>query len=166
MPGASTTFWWRTARRCCSLIFLLLFACAGPAGNIRYYGTTEKPAQHGTLYDFIDGAAVLFYDHGCLGARQETRRDSAGQPINLEIYEMPHPDSARVLFNHPDLRTQEDRSINIGEKGVFFHPAPNFVIEYFRANYYIRVFAADDRSRPAAEALARETDRRIMHGLD
>jgi hypothetical protein len=131
------------------------------SGKARAYGTAQNPQSHGTLYDFIDGGATLYLDKGCVLALRQGYGDAAGRALFAELYVMSGRDSALSLFNDPTLRTGDDTPIDIGEKGIVFHPAPDYIIEFFRQRFYVKVTATDDSAATGVEGLARMIDQNI-----
>ena len=126
------------------------------------YGTSQKPQSNGTLYDFIDGGAGIYLDRGFRLVLRQAYRDSAGRTLFAELYIMENRDSALSLFNDPSLRTSEDSAVGIGAKGVAYHPAPDYLIEFYRGQFYARVSSNNDSSAFSVRRLAEILDQNIM----
>jgi len=143
-----------------------LFKTALPEGlrireNLRVWGTYDKPEKDGTIYDFIDGPGQIYMEHGFKKGCQQNLRTASLQIISTEIYEMAARDSALSLFADSRLRTDGEKPVVLGEKGVTYQPRPNYIIEFCRDRYYVRISAENDSLAGQADELANMLDGKI-----
>ena len=131
------------------------------SGACRAYGTPERPQGHGTLYDFIDGGAGIYLDRGFRLVLRQAYQDASNRTLFAELYVMENRDSALSLFNDPSLRTGGDSAIGIGAKGVAYHPAPDYLIEFYRGLFYARVSSNNDSAAFSVRRLAEMLDQNI-----
>ena len=134
-----------------------------PSGSLQVWGTTQKPEKNGHIYDFMDGPGEIYVRHGFIALANRNYRDSAGRAVSAEIYRMENPDSTAALFADSLLRTDEEHPLAVGSKGIYYNPAPNYIIEYFRDRYYVRAATDNDYAKATVIALAKKIDDKIKN---
>jgi hypothetical protein len=140
-------------------------AGCSPSESLWVWGTPKSPQKNGDIYDFINGPGQIYIDHGFIWVLKREYLDSADRSITVEIYSMKNGDSALSLFNDTRMRSLEEKSIKIGDKGIFYNPVPNYIIEYIRNGFYIKISTNDDHSALNVKKIAQIIDKNMKTNL-
>jgi hypothetical protein len=109
-----------------------------------------------SLYDFIDGAAVIYLEHGFVKAVFQEYEDTASVGLDLQIYDQGTPEGAWGLYHDPRIEDGDEMPLydfgaeaRVDTLGLF-----SLTVEFWRYNYFVRCTIL--RKNPKALATARK----------
>lgn len=109
------------------------------------------------LFSYIDGGAEIYYEYGFRRILVQDYRDSAGQAISLEIFEMLSPQSAYGIYRFKTSR--QGRRLDLGDECQL----ADYYLNLWKGHFLVTITAqhATDRAQPALLLFARIVERKI-----
>lgn len=108
-------------------------------------GPTQIASTYDKLYNYIDGAADLYIDHGFEAYAAQRYEGTGGLSVEISIYDQGDPLSARELYNDPLMVPTPHRVLpdlggeaRLNESGLF-----DYTIEFYQGRFFVRVTVSD-----------------------
>jgi len=132
-----------------------------PADSVRYYGTKERKLKDGTIFDYIDGGALVYLRHGLCGTTHVLFRDDGGDEIVLDIFDMGNPVNAERAFRDEEICPAGFETLDIGGGCKSYHYEPDFLLYFHKSRYLVFLSTTSDSLRETLVSYAREVESRI-----
>jgi hypothetical protein len=107
-----------------------------------------------SLYFFIDGAAVVYLDHGFIRAVFQSYEDTASVDLDLEIYDQGSPSGAWGVFHDPRVENGSEMPLDgfgaearVDTLGLF-----SLKLEFWRYQYFVRCTIQEKKPKALATA--------------
>jgi hypothetical protein len=100
------------------------------------------------LFELINGGAEEYVREGFRRAVMATYRNNAGKRINLEIYEMLSPESAKRIYRRK--AGDKGQKVSVGEEAA----GEDYYLNFRKGVYHVTV-SGDDTQRETLEGLLR-----------
>jgi hypothetical protein len=104
-----------------------------PARPPQVYGTTERPLQDGTIFNFMDGGGVAYLEHGFVELYHAEFADSAKNEITLDVFVMGSPAQAKEALADERICPAGGSPPVFAPQGKAYRFPPDYFI-YFSAN--------------------------------
>jgi len=108
-------------------------------------GAMQTASSDDELYDHIDGAAVLYIDHGFEAYAGQRYAGPEGVEVDIVIYDQGSTEHTRALYEDPQMVPTPNRVLeNLGEdarvdEGGLFH----YGVEFIQDRFFVRVTIQD-----------------------
>ena len=108
-------------------------------------GEMQTASNYDELYDHIDGAAVLYIDHGFEAYAGQRYTGPEGVEVEIAIYDQGSAEHTRALYEDPQMVPSPSRALeNLGEdarvdEGGLFH----YGVEFIQDRFFVRVTIQD-----------------------
>ncbi len=126
-------------------------------GEIEGWTTVGPPGvavDSMSLYQFIDGAAVTYLEHGFVKAVFQDYEDTASVDLGLEIYDQGTPEGAWGLYHDPRIENGSEMPLDgfgtearVDTLGLF-----SLELEFWRYNYFVRCTIQEKNPKALATA--------------
>ncbi len=125
-----------------------------PADSVRVYGTKERNLQDGSIFDYIDGGAIVYLRHGLRETTHAVWRNAAGTTITLDIFDMGTPSGAEAGFNDDEICPSGFGRPEIGAPGKSYRYEPDFFLYFHKSNFLVYVATNNDSLKTTVESFA------------
>lgn len=114
------------------------------ADTIRYYGTNSQRMKDGTIFDYIDGGALVYLDNGLRLTAHALFRHTDGSELVVDIFDMGNSEQALKAFNDEMICPAGFETIDIGEGGKTYNFSPDYMLYFHKANYLVYLSTTND----------------------
>ena len=127
-------------------------------GKPRYYGTVENKLEHGTIFDYIDGAGENHIRHGFSAVCHVVLENNGGDRIILDIYDMASNQNAAGAFEDEAICAADSIPLDLGGqlKAKTYSYPPDYMLYFVTESYLVHLSLDNDVYRNKVEALAIE----------
>ena len=125
-----------------------------PPDSVFLYGTKERGLKDGTIFDYIDGGALVYLRHGLRETTHAILQGSGRNTLTLDIYDMGSPEGARAGFDDPEICPAESAKLSFGVPAKAYHYVPDYFLYFSKSNFLVYVATNNDSLKTAAEDLA------------
>jgi len=118
-------------------------------------GALRSASNYDELYDYIDGAATIYIDHGF---REFAGRDYRGPSdllLRVDIYDQGNEDNARELYHDSSMEPSPSRALSgvgtearVDESALFA-----YVVELWKGRFFVRITVYDKSDDALATAV-------------
>lgn len=116
-----------------------------PAQPPEYYGTESEPLADGHIFNFIDGAGVVYLNHGFRAVAHILYKDEkANGSMTVDIFDMGTAQNARAAFADKAICPADFTVISVGTEAKAYHFEPDFFIYFIKGRYLIYAHVSDD----------------------
>ena len=155
----------KSMRRGALVLTLLLITCGGKSGTglekgleaadllprdhdiqgWRRSGSMQTASSDDELYAYIDGAAVLYIDHGFEAYAEQRYSGPEGVEVEAVIYDQGSVEHVRALYEDPQMVPSPSKAVeDLGEdarvdEGGLFH----YTVEFIQDRFFVRVTIQD-----------------------
>jgi len=131
-----------------------------PADSVRYYGTKERELRDGTIFDYIDGGALVYLRYGLRETTHVLFRNG-GDEIVLDIFDMGSPVNAERAFRDEEICPEGFEILDIGGGCKSYHYEPDFLLYFHKSRYLVFLSTTNDSLCETLVSYAREVESRI-----
>ncbi len=136
-----------------------LIPSAPPAGfslpdSVFLYGTKERSLKDGTIFDYIDGGALVYLRHGLKETTHAIFQGAGKNTLTLDIYDMASPEGAKAGFDDTEICPEESTRLTLGAPVKAYHYEPDYFLYFHKSNFLVYVASNNDSLKTAAESLA------------
>jgi hypothetical protein len=112
------------------------------------------------LFFYIDGGAEIYYEYGFRRVLVQDYRDSAGQAISVEIFEMLSPESAYGIYRFKTSR--QGRRFDLGDECQL----ADYYLNLWKGYFLVTITGLDatKQAEPALLFFARSVESKISEG--
>jgi hypothetical protein len=112
------------------------------------------------LFSYIDGGAEIYYEYGFRRVLVQDYRDSTGQAISLEIFEMLSPESAYGIYRFKTSR--QGRHLDLGDECQL----ADYYLNLWKGYFLVTITGLDatKQAEPALLFFARRVESKIKEG--
>lgn len=122
--------------------------------SVFLFGTKERSLKDGTIFDYIDGGALVYLRHGLKETTHATFHGPGKTTLILDIYDMGSPEGAKAGFDDPEICPAESEKLSFGAPAKAYHYEPDYFLYFYKSNYLVYVSSNNDSLKTAAEDLA------------
>lgn len=124
------------------------------ADSVFVFGTRERPLRDGTVFDYIDGGALVYLRHGLLEITHAVYRNSGNVSITLDVYDMGSPEDAVAAFDDTEICPEDHGTAEIGAPCKTYHYEPDYILYFHRSRFLVYVATDNDSLRAGVESFA------------
>jgi hypothetical protein len=124
------------------------------ADSVFVYGTKERNLRDGSIFDYIDGGAIVYLRHGLREATHTVYRDSLNSTITVDIYDMGVPEGAKAGFDDPEICPEEHGTGEIGIPCKTYHYQPDYFLYFHKSRFLVSVATNNDSLKTTVESFA------------
>jgi len=106
------------------------------ADSIRFYGTRERPLRDGTIFDYINGGALVYLDHGLRETAHARYRNPTGDELVVDIFDMGSRENAEAAIRDEEICPAGFEPCGIGAGCRTYSYPPDFLM-YFQKDRYL-----------------------------
>ncbi|MDP2984477.1 MAG: PEGA domain-containing protein [Candidatus Latescibacter sp.] len=132
-----------------------------PADSLFVYGMKDRPRKDGTIYDYIDGGAIVYLRHGFRETTHAAYRRPGGSTLTLDIYDMGTPAGARAGFDDEEICPSGFGQSEIGAPCKTYHYEPDYFLYFHKSSYLVYVSTNNDSLKTSVETFAAIVSRNI-----
>ena len=132
-----------------------------PADSLFVYGLKDRPRKDGTIYDYIDGGAIVYLRHGFRETTHAEYRRPGGSTLTLDIYDMGTPAGARAGFDDEEICPSGFGQSEIGAPCKTYHYEPDYFLYFHKSSYLVYVSTNNDSLKTSVESFAASVSRNI-----
>ena len=132
-----------------------------PADSIRIFGTSERRLKDGTIFDYINGGGVVYLNHGLHETTHIVFKDSTGNQLTVDIFDMGNRRNAREAFNDEEICPSGFSAGAPGTESKEYHYEPDFLLFFHKSKYLVYLGINNDNLRKILEDYASEIYSRI-----
>ncbi|MHB9028172.1 MAG: DUF6599 family protein [Candidatus Latescibacterota bacterium] len=125
-----------------------------PADSVFVFGTKERNLRDGSIFDYIDGGAIMYLRHGLREATHTVYRDSLNSAITLDIYDMGAPEGAKAGFDDPEICPEGHGTGEIGVPCKTYHFEPDYFLFFHKSRFLVSVATNNDSLKTTVESFA------------
>jgi hypothetical protein len=125
-----------------------------PADSLFVYGTKERVLKDGTIYDAIDGGAMMYLRHGFRENTHVVYHGPGQTVLTLDIYDMGSSQGAADGFGDPEICPENHGAADIGAPCKTYHFAPDYFLYFHKANFLVNVAVNNDSLKSAVDSFA------------
>jgi hypothetical protein len=130
-----------------------------PAGfslpdSVFLYGTKERRLKDGTIFDYIDGGALVYLRHGLRETTHAVFRGAGKTTLTLDIYDLGSPDGAKAGFEDQEICPAESAPLSVGVPAKAYHYVPDYFLYFHKSNFLVYIATNNDSLKTAADSLA------------
>jgi hypothetical protein len=121
---------------------------------IMYFGITKRPLSDGTVFDYINGGALPYLDHGLreLAHAAYTNKDSA--ELVIDVYDMSSAVQAAAAFEDKRIRPDAGEPCDVGAPCRSYAYPPDFFLLSQIDRYLVYIGTTDDRQASTVRDIA------------
>lgn len=125
-----------------------------PPDSVFLYGTKEKILRDGTIFDYIDGGALVYLRHGLRETTHAVYRGRGADTLTLDIYDMGSPEGARAGFDDPEICPAESERIEIGVPCKACRYEPDYLLYFHKSAFLVYIATNNDSLTTEVNSLA------------
>lgn len=127
-------------------------------GQPRFYGTAENRLEHGTIFDYIDGAGENHIRHGFTAVCHIVFEKVDGSRLILDLYDMAAETNAVEAFEDEAICASGSISFDLGlpHKAKTYNYSPDYMLYFVTQKYLVHLSLDNDEHRLKIETLASE----------
>jgi hypothetical protein len=118
------------------------------------YGTKERSLRDGTIFDYIDGGAIVYLRHGLRETTHAVWRNSTGSTLTLDIFDMGTPAGAEAGLNDDEICPAGFGRPEVGAPGKSYRYEPDFFLYFHKSNFLVYVATNNDSLKTTVESFA------------
>ncbi len=127
-----------------------------PADSLRIFGTPEKPAKDGSVFDYIDGGGMIYLSHGMKIVTHQMFADRSHHMITVDLYDMGTPENAQAIFSDESICPRDYLQGQIGVPCKTYSYSPDYFLYAVKGNYLVNISTAPDSLRTIVNTYAKE----------
>ena len=112
--------------------------------SIRYYGTQERKLKDGTIFDYINGGALVYLEHGLRETTHAVFHDTEGSELVIDIFDMEAPENALAAFNNEEICPEGFQSCGLGDGCKSYQYEPDFLVYFHTSRYLVFISTNND----------------------
>jgi hypothetical protein len=132
-----------------------------PADSLFVYGLKDFPRKDGTIYDYIDGGAIVYLRHGFREVSHAEYRRPGGSTLTLDIYDMGTTAGAKEGFDDEDICPSGFGRTEIDAPSKTYHYEPDYFLYFHKSSFLVYVSTNNDSMKTAVESYAAIVSRNI-----
>jgi hypothetical protein len=132
-----------------------------PADSLRIYGTKERNLKDGTIFDYIDGGAMVYLRHGLRETTHAVWKGPGKTTLTLDIFDMGTPSGAQAAFDDNEICPSGFQRPEIGAPSKSYRFEPDYILYFHAANWFVNVATNNDSLKAAVDAFAASVYGRI-----
>lgn len=125
-----------------------------PADSIRIYGTKERRLKDGTVFDYIDGGALVYLRHGLRETTHAAYRGPGNATLTLDIFDMGSAAGAQAGFDDPEICPADHGLFFIGAPCKSYRYEPDYFLYFYKSAFLVYVGTNNDSLKTAVESFA------------
>ncbi len=127
-----------------------------PADLIRYYGLKENPGKDGTVFDYINGGALVYLNHGLVGITHALFYSEDGDELVVDLFDMAAPDSALAAFRDEEICPEAFELPEVGAEVKAYNYAPDYMLYAVKSRYLVFLSTTNDEKKGELLKLAQD----------
>jgi hypothetical protein len=133
-----------------------------PVDSLFIYGLKDRPQKNGTIFDYIDGGALVYIRHGLRETTHAEYHRTGGSTITLDIYDMGTPAGAKAGFDDEEICPAGFGKSEIGAPCKTYHYEPDYILYFHKFSYLVCVSTSNDSLKTTVESFAARISRNIQ----
>jgi hypothetical protein len=130
-------------------------------GKPKFFGTTEKKFENGTIFDYIDGGGVVYIDYGFRELTHLVLKNDKNASITFDIYDMTTLENASKAFRDESICPADFIKIDIGTLCKSYRFEPERIMFFTSGRYIVYLLVDDDMYGEDLKKLAAEIFNKI-----
>jgi len=137
-----------------------------PAGfsredSIRIYGTVERKLKDGTIFDYINGGALIYLRHGLIETTHAVYHDEDENTIVVDIFDMETTENAGAAFDDEEICQRGFKTDGLGEIYKIYNFKPEVLIYFHKSFYLVSLSINNDNLRKILQTFAQTIEQAI-----
>ena len=132
-----------------------------PADSVRIYGTKERKLKDGTIFDYVDGGALVYLRHGLRETTHAVYQGTGKSTLTLDIFDMGTPAGAQAGFDDPEICSAGHSPCDIGAPCKSYLYEPDYFLYFYKSNFLVYIATNNDSLKTAVESFAAALCRNI-----
>lgn len=133
-----------------------------PADSLFIYGLKDRPQKDGSIFDYIDGGAIVYIRHGLRETTHVGYNRPGGSTLTLDIYDMGTPSGSKAGFDDEEICPAGFGKCEIGAPCKTYHYEPDYFLYFHKSNYLVYVSTNNDSLKTSVESFASRISRSIQ----
>lgn len=128
------------------------------SGSARFFGTTEKELEDGTIFDYIDGAGENHIRHGFTAVCHIVFENTQGDRMQVDIFDMSSSQNAAGAFADENICASGSKPLDLGVESTakeYSYP-PDYMIYFVTRKYLVHINLENDLYKGSGKSLASE----------
>jgi len=132
------------------------------ADSLRVYGISERKLKDGTIFDYINGGALIYLKHGLRETTHALFRDGESNEILIDIFDMVTFENAQAAFEDNEICPDGFEQCNFGMGCKFYSYEPDFFLYFYKSRYLVFVSTTNDLLKDSVFTFAASIEQRIF----
>ena len=112
--------------------------------SILYYGTRDRMLRDGAVFDYIDGGAIVYLEHGLKETTHALYRNADGDEIVADIFDMGSRGNAEEAIHDEKICPPGFKPCGIGAKCKTYAYAPDFLMYFIKGRFLVFLSTTND----------------------
>ena len=121
---------------------------------ITYYGTAERPLRDGAVFDYMNGGALPYLDHGFRELAHAAYAAPDGTELVIDVYDMSSAGQAAAAFADERICPDGGEPCDVGTPCRSYSYPPDYFLLAQIDRYLVYVGTTDDRHASAVISVA------------
>ena len=129
--------------------------------SIRIYGTAERKLKDGTIFDYINGGALVYLRHGLIETTHAVYHDEDENTIVVDIFNMETTENAGAVFDDEVICPRGFKTDGLGEIYKIYNFKPEVLIYFHKSFYLVSLSINNDNLRETLQTFAQTIEHAI-----
>ena len=125
-----------------------------PAGKVQSFGTTERRLADGTLYDYMDGAGEIYFQHGFTELHHVELADGAGHHIVMDIFAFHSAAQTAAAFADERICPAAWGAASLDAPHKAYEFPPDYFVYFHTGRHLVYLHVDDNRLKPVLDRFA------------